>query len=282
MDKLFAPMIVVMNRLKFTQKFAIIFTIFAIPLVALTSYLVINVNDQIKFTSSEKAGLEYNSAVRDLVQNVQRHRGTTAIYLGGNESALLNLEQLQRDIQKNIEGIDSLDLKYGDLLQTTGEWQKIKANWLALANTVTSMPLQQAVSDHTNIIQDLLLVIVHVGDTSGLILDPELSTYHLANIIMSEIPRAIEYMGQARATGSGVLSRRELTEDERIKLQFLTEGIDRTLRDSQRAVGIVYRENPEIKGQLEELNSLSFEAISSLVSTINNEILYTQQLQFSN
>lgn len=80
-------------------------------------------HERTQFSAQEKVGLEYCQEVRHIIQNAQRHRGTAALYLGGETTALGNLVELQEDIDGFIERIDQQNASYGNPLSLDEEWQ---------------------------------------------------------------------------------------------------------------------------------------------------------------
>lgn len=273
MNSFFKPAILLMNRLKFLKKFSLILLIFIIPLSIIMSYLVIELNGSIATNQKQIIGLNYNVAFRSLIQHTQQHRGLASAYLGGNAGVKDQIISKQEELSKDILSIDSLDSKYGNVLSSTKDWSDIKSQLLQLEKDVYSLPLKDAIDQHTKLIASMLSFSYHISDTSNLILEQDLDKYYLVDIIIFKLPRAAEYMGQSRATGAGILAKGTITNAEKLKLQNLTEYISSAIADANRGMQIVYSTHPELKTQLDSSYSKAFNSSNNLVETINQKIL---------
>jgi len=66
-----------MNKLKYSKKFLLILIIFLIPVLAVLSFLVRQLNSDVQISDKQIKGLNYINATTLLVQHVQQHRGLT-------------------------------------------------------------------------------------------------------------------------------------------------------------------------------------------------------------
>ena len=75
MRTLLAPGVALMNRLKYAYKFGLISLIFLAPIVVLVYFMVSDVSDGIAFAEKERTGVAYLVPLRQVLENVQQHRG---------------------------------------------------------------------------------------------------------------------------------------------------------------------------------------------------------------
>ncbi|TWI54543.1 methyl-accepting chemotaxis protein [Halalkalibacter nanhaiisediminis] len=279
MNQLFKPVVSLMNRLTFTWKFALIFLLFFLPLSVFTLVFINQLHERTQLSAQEKVGLEYYQEVRHIIQNAQRHRGTAALYLGGETTALGNLVELQEDIDGFIDRIDQQNASYGNPLSLGEEWQLQKNNWYFIRDNIENLELAESFELHTEFVSGLLQLNAHISENAELVLDPELHVFHLVDITINELPIVLEYMGQTRGIGSGILARGNMTEEERRQLIFLTEGIESSLQNSQRAMAMVFANNEEIRSELEALNNQAFGSIDILATTIHEEMITASEFQ---
>lgn len=278
MKKIFKPVVAFMNRLKYPKKFGVIFLLFLLPIASLL-YLEINkLNEAVNISSSQRNGLEYNVAVRTLLQQVQQHRGLSSVYLGGKSEIKDKISQKQVDVQAAIKKIDELDNKYGKDLNTTANWNSLKTEWTSLQKEVFSLPPSESTARHTKLIGKIMNFNTDIADASGLILEDKLDRYYLVDMIISKLPATAEYMGQARATGAGVAGKKEMTRDERFKLLYLTQSIVSALNETDRSINIVYKDHPELKVKLGEAASKALGESQKLVDTINTDLLVKEDI----
>ncbi|KMT21013.1 methyl-accepting chemotaxis protein [Clostridium cylindrosporum] len=270
---IFQPAIFLMNRLKFLKKFGLIFILFLLPLSVLLSYLIIDLNSNIKMKENQIKGLQYNIAIRSLIQHTQQHRGLSSIYLQGKDKSKDNILEKQREIQRDIKAIDTLDIKYDDVLKTKEYWIDIKNKLSSLESQVFSLTAANSFKKHSDIIANILDFNAHVADTSTIVLQQELYKYYLADTIINKLPITTEYMGKARAIGSGIIERKILSKEEQISMQNLNQSILTALKDSSRGMEIVFKSHPEIKNKLGESYSKSMSSAMSLVDIVNSKVL---------
>lgn len=203
-----------MSRLWYWQKFAILTILFTIPVgFALFSYIT-QIDKSIVFTEKEIAGIQYVSPVVSLLQHMQQHRGATILRSRDEQSSQALLDATERNIREDIARIDAEDHTSGAAFQSTGAWEAVKWKWFALQAAHKGLSSEENFTRHTKLISDTIALIHDVGDSSNLILDPELPSYETMNAIVNILPALTEDIGQARAFGLGVKDPGKLSDDE--------------------------------------------------------------------
>ena len=84
MRALMKPAVAIMNRLRYSAKFTLIFIVMLVPLLILSGIAISDINKEIHFLLQERLGVKYIQAIRGPVELIQQHRGMTAAYLNGN------------------------------------------------------------------------------------------------------------------------------------------------------------------------------------------------------
>lgn len=278
MIKIFKPSIKLMNKLKYSKKFTIIFLLFLIPISVLLTSTIWTINSNITRIKSQKNGVEYSKNIISLIKNLQQHRGLSSSYLSGNMDAKNTLSEKQKDIKVDLSNLDQINEKYGETFETTSTWNNIKEEWLLLEKEVLSLNQSDAIKRHTDLISKVLAFNVDIADTFKLILDENLEKYHLADLALNKLPIITEYMGQTRAIGSGIAAKKKLTEDERIKLLYLTQIVSESIDQTDRSLELIYSENEDIKKELKNTTPILLEASKNLVDVVNTEILNTKNI----
>lgn len=138
--------------------------------------------------------------------------------------------------------VDAVDARLGDGLGTTKRWDDLG---VALDGVLDRGPTGAAAYDAWGQVVDLELALTAaVGDSSNLILDPELDTYYVIDAALTRLPRVIALSGRvadlARLSGAAEHDAPGLTEaqrtaagaGERIRSEFANEAaaLDRSLR----------------------------------------------------
>lgn len=273
MRRLCAPVIAFLNRLSYPLKFALIGTVSIAAVLVLASQLLGELGKQIVFAESERAGAEYIGSVSKLLQRVQQHRGIAGSLLGGDASARQALDAKREEILAAIAEVDRTDKVHGELLKTTEKWGAIKDAWQDLGSAVTGMTSSESYEAHTKLCGEILGFISHVGDTSSLMLDPEISTFYLMDAAVLKLPSLSEACGQMRAYGVGLASRKTVTTEDRIKMTTLSAGVASLLQDASTDVekGL---EDGSLEGTaLRAAMSKHVDGVKSYLAVVNEHFL---------
>jgi methyl-accepting chemotaxis protein len=278
MMKLFRPAVKIMNALTYTKKFIIILLLFLIPTSVLLFSEVKKLNEAVNLQTNQKKGFEYSKDIRDFLRLVQQHRGLSSVYLGGDTSVKDKILSKESEIKASIAILEEDDKKYGKQFETTNSWKEIEEEWTSLQNDALTIELKVSIDRHTKLIAKILTFNLDLADSSKLILTDRLNMYYLVDTTSSKLPAAAEYMGQARATGSGVAAKKVMTNDERIKLLYLSQSITAAINGTDRGLQIIYKDHPELKDKLGTAASKALTAAQGLISTINDGLLNTDNI----
>ncbi|MGC5324750.1 methyl-accepting chemotaxis protein [Brevibacillus sp. SYSU BS000544] len=269
---LFKPAIALMNRLKYLEKFGIIFLVFLIPLAFFITNYIVQINGDLQNSKKEMAGLEYITGLRGMVQHIQQHRGMSNVYLGGKNDAKEKVLDLRESIKKDVETIDQLDHRDGALLQATEKWQAIKQEWMSLEKEGLQISVKESTEKHIVLIDRILRFHSYIADTSGLIFERDPQLYYLVDTLSNKLPWATEYMGQGRALGTGILSKKQISEDERGSLLFLQSAMVRSIVDFKSNMEYVFRVDHYKQELGAEINHAN-QSAEAVVQSISDHIL---------
>lgn len=259
-----------------------LFLLFALPLIILLYIEFNEISKWIDFTHKERIGVEYNRSLMRLLENVMHRRGMGYAYLNGDISFSERLAKKQTYIENDITAVETLNQKYGSVLMTDEKWKTIKKRWQGLIEKKDLLAAKESFDNHTALITDIIALVSHVGETSNLILDPEITTYYLMDGLTFKLPLLIENLGQTRGIGAAAIKHR-LSADEKIRLITLSGQIISSFDSSNERIQKVFSSAPDIKLQLEtdviELNSniraflvrLDREVINSLKAGITTK-----------
>ena len=88
MKRLFAPAISLMNQFSYRKKFALLGLISLMAISVLIYSLFLVLNQVVENSKHQLQGLERIAPISKMIQQVQKHRGLSAGYLGGNDDML--------------------------------------------------------------------------------------------------------------------------------------------------------------------------------------------------
>lgn len=214
-----------LSNIKLTQQFMFIGVVF-LMLSTLIMFTLKQQSEQIEFSTQEIVGVEYIRPIRQLLQYIPQHRGMTNAYLNGDASFESKILSVRQKINGLFDDAKAVDERLGEALQTTDKFNAIQNKWNNLKGIAFNLEAKHSFTRHTDLINDIINLIIHAGDTSNLILDPELGSFYSMDLVINKIPALVENMGQARGLGSGLIANQAISQTQLIKLTELKVGID--------------------------------------------------------
>jgi signal transduction histidine kinase/DNA-binding NarL/FixJ family response regulator len=193
-----------MNHLRYPRKFALISLLFAVPLGLTLALWLTELQQRIAFAEKERVGLEYVGAAQRLLEPLVLGR--------------------EAECAAAAREVDAIDGRLGRTLETSELWESVRERVLDVGAPLASS--SQAVLD----------LLAQAGDTSNLILDPDLDSYYLMDAVVTRLPGLAAQLGAVAQT-------------ERPAARL---GAARALRDGlTRGHAVVFRENPTLRPRLE-------------------------------
>jgi methyl-accepting chemotaxis protein len=216
--------------MKVSQKLMLISVAFTLP-IAVLLYLIVHVtNEDIDFAQSEKHGNEYQRPLEDLLELVPQHFTLAQRLLSGDAGIKSELSGLETKIDAAITALESVNRKLGVILQFTDEGfdkrkkehikpATVAAEWQSIKDKLSIVKSDESSDMHSHLVASILTMIDYAGDTSKLILDPDLDSYYLMSVTLVNLPATQDRLATVTRLGSDILRRRTVTSDERGRLE---------------------------------------------------------------
>ncbi|MBW4657660.1 MAG: PAS domain-containing protein [Drouetiella hepatica Uher 2000/2452] len=214
---------------------------FVLPFAFVVYQLTAQVNERIELTQFELHGTQYLRPLERLLQDVPQSQRIAQRYFH-KEVPLLALQQRQAQLNGDMEAVEQVQRTLGDRLRTAKEFQLLQESWQHLrielsqqiAQPNLSTTSRAAIEDlHTKFILRTRELISQVGDTSNLILDPNLDTYYLMDAILLKLPEAQELLANLQLRGENVIRQQALNPEERGQL-IMQIGVAQANSDATR------------------------------------------------
>ena len=270
MRMIFAPAIGLMNRLRYTSKFLMLGTAVAVVILILLYSVISNLSRDITVANNELLGVQMLKPLNRTVQYMQQHRGMSAGVLGGNEA------MKDKRSGKEKEATDALqqtDAALSSGLRESAAWKKIRADWDALRSTGLSLAVADNIKAHNALIDQALLFMVDVADTTDMTLDPTIDTYYMMDTVVLKMPAMLERLGQTRARGTGILAKKEISAQMKIDMASTLAEMSSTLRAQNINLQKVMRFAPALQGSLSGPGKEFSENVEKLFSLVREDIL---------
>lgn len=170
---------------------------------------------------SQGKGMIWLSVLRNFLAKIQKHRGMSTAYINGNHDVLPDIERLETAIAADIHEINNVDL----WMSKNDQWVSLVEHWDRLKSAFKKNDdAENNLLQHNRMIQNILYLVEEMADEHSLLM---LRGANQKNIefLWKDLLHAIEFMGQARAIGSGIAAKKSCTSVERIRMNYLHKKI---------------------------------------------------------
>ncbi|MGE3818771.1 MAG: response regulator [Isosphaeraceae bacterium] len=232
-----APAVSLMNRLKYTQKFALVSLLFLFPMGMLILTLSTMSTERVKFSGRERQGIVYLRELRAIFPLLWQARVLAKASARGEVSARPGLVRAHSAIDKAFKSLAHCQTRLEGSLGTADDFAVLWQNWSELRNDGRRYSETDTDSRYAAILTDLRTLFATVGDNSTLILDPQIESYYLTDLILNKLPEGIENVDRA----SRLSTDREASPgsfDQRSSLAALLEA---TAQEIERSVSVATR-----------------------------------------
>ncbi|TJZ54121.1 response regulator [Streptomyces piniterrae] len=253
-----------------------------VPLGLATFYLVDQQNSKIDFARTELSGVQYLRPVSALVQDVSDRRAFLHRELTGEPVPKSRVAAADRAVSEGFTALTKVDRRLREPLRTTvadlsakGKGRlapsALRHDWAQLSSAPSDV--RADVPRYTRLIGNLLALGSYVGDTSKLILDPDLDTYYtMAGLLLRE-PQMMNQLYQMADTGDSILVQGGTSTSDRVRIAYDTTVLGQNLLqlnsdlnrafESTSAAGL----RPTIQPLLAKANS----SVREVTGTVNRQ-----------
>ena len=202
----------------------------------------------IAFATLERTGNEYQRPLEALLEAIPEHQLLARQYLAGHRDVASRLSEAEARADAALEALRSVQARLGTALQFTDDGlakrkreharpEILTREWTDLRNSWAAKPPAESDQLHEHLTADLRTMIAHAGDTSNLILDPDLDTYYLMDATLVTLPQTQDRLGSIVKLSQDLAGRR-LGPDRRVELAVAAAllkqaDLDRVLGDAQ-------------------------------------------------
>jgi methyl-accepting chemotaxis protein len=201
-----------MRNNKFLYKFIILLAVFGASLAYVTFMMATALNAEISFARQERLGVEYLLPLKEvqmaLVQHQLNLRGATS----GEPAASA------RRAEEAIQQMSAVDARLGEPLAASKAWAGVRDKW-EKAKVLAPSLAAEAIG---GVCDDTLALFSLVGDSSNLILDPDIESFYIMDLILLKLPAQVDALGKAQTLAGAVARRKVITAEEKTQLAILT------------------------------------------------------------
>jgi methyl-accepting chemotaxis protein len=181
------------------------------------------------------------------------------------------MEQTRKQIDTDFAKLQEVDARLGKDLKTNEQLKNIERKWKALIALPTDSP--DLFEMHSEIIVHLNSLVAAVGDSSNLIIDPDLDSYYLMDGIVNKIPLAMEGISKINGLGSGYLANGEMNTAMRDGILQLYSVSKASSGDIYKGVQTAIQQNEALSSDLGKISTANNELTSAYFKLIDENIL---------
>ncbi len=246
--------------LRISQKILISSLVFAAPILVLLYYTVVGFQHNMRFSRQELWGMRVVEPLQRLSELVSEHQLLIRLYIEGNKSvegrintdgtkideAFLVLLREGKQLEKPLQ-ISENDLKAAQMGQyyyprVYENWQELNRSWKEFDNTV------QNDSRHETVLQPIRALIKRVGDTSNMVLDQDIATTYLVDVVLSTLPKTQERLSNFILYVQSLLFKGFRSKDDINKLAVYSAFLESDLERIRESMATVYGEEKNFYG----------------------------------
>jgi nitrogen fixation/metabolism regulation signal transduction histidine kinase len=204
---------------------------------------------ELDFAIWETKGNKVQRPLENMLRQASYHRWIAQRVLQGETNLKGKLVSVGNAGQKELKNVAKALSAVGEDLQFTADGlgkrkreeftgEKLAEKWENLKAEVDSMSLEDSEKAHLDVINHIKTMIIHAGDTSNLILDPDLDSYYLMDVTLLALPQTQDRLQNIAAFVERMYFKGLMTQEESVQASvfaaFLKEAdLDRINASSQ-------------------------------------------------
>ncbi len=270
------------ERISSSKNLTLMGLAFGLPLAVMMYFFISKINSDIAFSQAEKYGNAYQRPLEKLLQGVTQHKYLSE-YASNGASLREPLASVAERIDSDFAALAKVDQDLGRILQTDPaslakrkrehyQVATLAQEWQNLKTQRASLDRQQ----HNHLIGDIRALITHIGDTSNLILDPDLDSYYLMDMTLLVLPQMQDRLQEIFSYGNAILSRQAASATEKIQLSIYAallkqSDLDRVNASAQTALNEdanFYGISPSLQKRLPPLLQSNAAAVEAFIQLI--------------
>ena len=210
---------------RISSKLLLICLSFLLPIAVLLYFTIAGINKEIRFAEQELGGNAYQRPLHELLRHLSRYQwlcnvpkvteSDLAAERGRIDQAFQRLDAIQQllgnSLQVSENGLAKRQRSHSLPSEMVAAWRKFENDFDSLSSPIRDARTRQL---RDNVRQ----LVSHVGDTSNLILDPDLDSYYLMDVSLLGLPRLQNRLAELRLLASKSFAKPELSKADILNL----------------------------------------------------------------
>jgi len=262
------------SRRSYSQKFLAIGLLFAL---ALTGFYPM-ARDQLlrreQYGVKELQGTLYLRPFSRLLEDVTTYH-LLGVQAAHGQDVTEQLRQHETAVETSLAEVNEWHALYAESLLLEDELANIEASWVALQSAVQEGDTENFEAPYNQLNDQLLQLISRVGDTSSLVLDPDLDTYYLMDAVLLKLPELQGLLNQVADYTFHADIENEISDTARLELVVLNNQIQTILDELQKGMETSWQNDdtgemrPRTEAPLQALN----EQVETYLAVLDEQII---------
>jgi twitching motility protein PilJ len=214
-----------------------------IPILVLVFQFLNASTANIRFAEAERQGIDYLAPAVELHRRLVVYRDLAT---AGGTLDPAKLAEAQNEAEKALDALTRSDRALGQELGTGDAFTALTTAWEAARPATPGGPVS-SLGPAVDAAYDLLR---RVGDTSKLILDPDLDSYYLMDAFLLRLPAATSAVSRLRARGMAAIDRGSTDPAQRAELLVAVADIQLAQNELMRGLRTLQGVNPTVYDEL--------------------------------
>jgi HAMP domain-containing protein len=269
-------------NLRIWHKAVLIAVAFSLPIVVLLYLLVNEQNKTIDFAQEERKGIEYLKPTSKLLSDLLLHRDLASAALSGDAGFKDQMARKATDVEADFTALEAQEKRYGGAFKTSNEYAALRKSWADLKAGALGMKPEQSFEQHNRLIYEALRLIVRAGNSSNLVLDPDVDSYYAMDAVIFKVPDLMEEISQARGLGASAIAKGG--ELSAIDKALLASSKARILESAQKLkdnIEFGLEANPRMASTLKPAVEYALTSTNEFLDVMDKRLLATQTPQIS-
>ena len=240
-----------LHRLTISRRLLLVAAAFSLPLGTALTLIGIDLSRDIAFARHELEGNAYQRQLVTAFSAIADHQRLADAFVRTPGASTGDLQAARQRVDAAFTSLAATDASLGAGLQFTPDGlaqrkrghvrvETVRKEWIAASEAVHATPPNAAAEAHAHLLADLRTMTAHAGDTSNLILDPDLDSYYTMDMTLLALPQTHERTAGLLMWLQRSHGRRLTTADRRhlaVTTAFLREADrDRIVADGETAL----------------------------------------------
>jgi methyl-accepting chemotaxis protein len=257
------------GNIRIWQKFILIAVLIAIPLTIAVDSLSVGSREQSGLNRRKRDGVEYLRSIWPLLGHLASHRDAAAALMLGDPSQSEDLASIAASVDADLAAVESEDARQDVTFHVTERLDRFRTAWQVVKNEVTLNSDDQ----HDALIDEVLSLIDHVGNTSQLYQDNETVARHLVSLVTSDIPQITTALASLRSDAIRSAQIKPMTQAERMNLLKSLGRIEQARLRIEGSLAGAIDGNPSLESIVSPINLKGDELEKTYFYLIENNLL---------